>query len=228
MDSLIVLSVGKRRIATKGLAGEDSDHGLFLVERLSDALVFWWSRDIDDLERCDSDAEELLQALGGDLLRHHLDARGVLVARAPRGELAASYAAIVQQCVNSTHVWLQNFGPEETKALSRDEIPVPNVPQSRQVELYVLSPARALRELALDAAPLRVTCLDRTTTLTPREVSAFYLPRLRERGFEPKRRIWSDGSTEELAARCGSMQVLIRSEHLDGGTFVHIAWIMWP
>ena len=56
--------------------------------------------------------------------------------------------------------------------LEKVEIPLPDVPRSKRVEIYVLSPAKAMRELALEKPPVRAVCSDRLAQLTPKEVSA--------------------------------------------------------
>lgn len=225
-SSWIVLDVGKRRIETKKLIdGEE----LFAVERRENALLFEWLRDVSDLEPDEEAGEELLGLLGGKLLAFHGDPRGVLVIPVqgiltPNGD----YAAIVAKYA-STGCWLPNLSSDPGAHPERDmreEVDLPDVPRSRKVEVFVMSPARAVRELGLEAAPVRVVCLDRISQLSPKEVSGFYLPLLRERGVKARRRVWSDGSTEQLVAKTADRKILVHAEATADGTFVRIASIL--
>jgi hypothetical protein len=224
--SWIVLDVGKRRIQTRDVVdGEE----IFAAERRDDALLFEWAREVEDLEPALEAAEEVLTVLGGELLSFHRDARGILVIpvrglETPNGD----YAAIVAKYGSTGH-WLPNLSSEPGANPERDmreEIGLPDVPRSRKVEIFVMSPARAVRELGLDDTPIRVVCLDRMSQLSPKEVSAFYLPRLREQGVKAKRRVWSDGSTEQLVAKTSTRKVIIHAEATSDGTFVRLASIL--
>jgi hypothetical protein len=228
--SWIVLEVGKRRIATKELVDDDV---IVSALRSGDALLLEWNVEADDLTPPEDAADELLLAASADVLRWHKDPRGVLVAAERHlPEPSGTYAAIVAKLA-PTGVWLENLSREEgglLAATERDEIPLPDAPRSRKGELFVMSPARAMRELALDEAPLRVVVLDRTTKLGPREVAAFYTPLVKARGFTLKRRVWSDGSAEQLVGRSASHTVLVHAERTPEpeGTFVRLAWILRP
>lgn len=223
--SWIVLEVGKRRINIRELVDGEQ---LLSAERREDALLFEWVRDITDFEPKDSEgSEEVLELLGGELLGFHKDKRGVLLLpvrgmetpNGPYAKLVAKHAA--------TGVWLENLSSEPGADPVRDmraEIDLPNVPRSKQVEIYVMSPARAVRELGA-VAPIRAICMDRISQLTPKEVSGFYLPELRNRGVKAKRRVWSDGSAEQLVAQLGDRKIMIHAEVSDGGTFVRVASI---
>ena len=224
--SWIVLEVGKRRIQTREIVdGEE----IFSVERRTDALLFEWAREVDDLDAPEEAAEEVLGLLGGELLAFHRDARGFLVIpvrglETPNGD----YAAIVAKHAPSGR-WLPNLSSEPGANPARDmraEISLPDVPRSRKLEIFVMSPARAIRELELAVAPVRVVCLDRLSQLSPTEVSAFYLPRFREAGVRAKRRVWSDGSAEQLVAEMGGRRVVVHAEVTGDGTFVRIASIL--
>jgi hypothetical protein len=171
----------------------------------------------------------LVEQFGG-LLRRHRDPRGILVATS-RDFAAAepeTYASIVAKLEGQGR-WLPNISREEGAtgaALERSEIPLPDVPKSRRVELYLLSPARAMRELGLREPPLRVAASDRETSLSPREAVRFYAPHLKEKGFTTKHRVWSDGSTEQLVGHTDSHHVIVHAERQrDGRTFVRLAWI---
>jgi hypothetical protein len=224
--SWIVLDVGKRRIKTRELVdGEE----VFAAERRENALLFEWVRDVHDLEPVEEAAEEVLTALGGELLAFHRDARGILVIpvrglETPNGD----YATIVAKHAASGR-WLPNLSSEPGANPERDmreEIGLPDVPRSRKVEIFVMSPARAVQELGLADPPIRVVCLDRVSQLSPKEVSGFYLPRLREQGVKAKRRVWSDGSTEQLDAKTGSRKISVHAEATPDGTFVRIASVL--
>lgn len=221
----IVLEVGERRIHTRELVDGEQ---IFSVERREDALLVEWAMSIEDLEPLEEAAEEVLVLLGGELLGFHADSRGVLVLpvrgmetpNGPYATLVAKHAA--------TGVWLENLSGEPGANPARDmraEIALPDVPRSRHVETFVMSPARAVRELAA-VAPLRAVCVDRISQLTPKEVSGFYLPRLRAQGVRAKRRVWSDGSAEQLVAQLGDRKVIVHAEVGDGGTFVRLASIL--
>jgi hypothetical protein len=226
--SWIVLEVGKRRIATRKLVGDDV---IVSALRSGDALLLEWNVEADDLTPPDDAADELLLAASADVLLWHRDPRGILVSAArhlpaPSG----TYAEIVAKLA-PTGVWIENLSQEEGALLAateRDEIPLPDAPRSRKGELFVMSPARAMRELTLDEAPLRVVVLDRTTKLAPPEVVAFYAPLVKARGFTVKRRVWSDGSAEQLVGRSASHTVLVHAERTPEPepTFVRLAWIL--
>ncbi len=223
--SWIVVDVGKRRIATRDLVdGED----VFAVLRRTDALLFEWARAVDDLDPEEA-AEEVLGLLGGELLGLHDDERGILVIpvrglETPNGD----YRSIVAQYA-STGRWIPNLSNEQGANPARDmreEIELPDVPRSRTLEIFVMSPARAVRELGLNKPPIRVVCMDRLSQLSPKQVSDFYLPLFRARNMKVKRRLWSDGSTEQLVAQSGSRRVVVHAEDSDDGTFVRIASIL--
>lgn len=223
--SWIVLEVGKRRIRTNDLVDREE---IFSAERRGDALLFEWVMEVDDLEPVEESAESILGLLGGELLGFHEDRRGILVIpvrgmETPNGP----YAALVAKHADSGR-WIPNLADEPGADPVRDlreEIPLPDVPRSRRVETFVMSPARAVRELGA-VAPLRAVCVDRISQLTPKEVSAFYLPKLRAQGIKAKRRVWSDGSTEQVIAQIADRKVLVHSEVADEGTFVRLASIL--
>lgn len=222
----IVLEVGKRRINTRQLVdGEE----IFSAERREDALLFEWSFAMEDVVPDDQEAADtVLGLLGGELLAFHKDKRGILIIpvrglETPNGP----YKALVAKHAGSG-VWIPNFSDEPGANPTRDmraEIDLPNVPRSRHVEIFMMSPARAVRELGAKA-PMRAVCMDRNTQLTPKEVSGFYLPILRERGVKAKRRVWSDGSAEQLVAKIGDRNVMVHAEVTDDGTFVRVASIL--
>lgn len=224
-SSWIVLEVGKRRISTKDLVDGEQ---IFSAERRGDALLFEWIMAVEDLEPLEEAAEEILGVLGGELLGLHEDRRGVLVLpvrgmetpNGPYATLVAKHAA--------AGVWVPNLSGEPGADPRRDmraEVALPDVPRSRGLETFVMSPARAIRELGA-IAPIRAVCVDRLSQLTPKEVSAFYLPKLRAQGIKAKRRVWSDGSAEQLVAQIGDRRVLVHAEIDEGGTFVRLASIL--
>ena len=224
--SWIVLEVGKRRIDPRQVVDREE---IFSAERRGDALLFEWVRRIEDLDELGEEAaEEILSVLGGELLGFHHDRRGVLVLpvrgmETPNGP----YAALVAKHA-ATGVWLPNLSREpgaNPAREMRDEIDLPNVPRSREVEVFVMSPARAIRDLGA-VAPVRVVCVDRISQLTPKEVSGFYLPLFRAQGIKAKRRVWSDGSTEQLVLRMGDRNVIVHAEAGEDGTFVRLASIL--
>lgn len=114
-------------------------------------------------------------------------------------------------------------------AAEDEEIPVPGLPKARGVEVYVLSPARAMRELSLDEAPLRVVCRASYAAVRPVDVSAFYLPKLKALGFTTKRRIWSDGSAEELVGEKPAERMRVLAEKSgESEVYVRVAFILRP
>jgi hypothetical protein len=229
---LIVLDVGKRRVAVDDVVdGED----ILSSTRSGDALLFEWAIDLEDLDPPEEAAEMIVQHLG-DILRLHRDPRGILVGKSrdlPKRSSStsgATYASIVAKLA-PTGRFIPNISHEEGAtgaAVERSEIPLPDVPRSKRVELYVLSPARAMRELGLTEAPLRVTVSDRLADRAPAEVLAFYKPLLAAKGFSTKRRVWSDGSTEQLVGHTSSHHVIVHAERndVDAKTFVRVAWIL--
>jgi hypothetical protein len=226
MSSWIVLRVGKRRVDTKRIGGDEDLVGAY---RWADVLVLHWRRDVVDLHAPEEAAEELVSAVTPDVLRWSRDERGVLVV--PDSELMLDerpYDEIVRLFEGSS-LWIPNLegapGNDPMREL-RESIPVPDVPRSRKMELFVMAPGRAIRELPLVEVPLRVACLDRTTDLAPEDVSAFYLPILRADGFTVKRRKWSDGSTEQLVASRPGEQLVVHAERAAGGTFVRVAAVL--
>jgi hypothetical protein len=102
------------------------------------------------------------------------------------------------------------------------------ISKSRKVELFVMAPGRAVRELPLARPPLRVVCSDRTSELGPKEVSIFYVPILRKLGFATRRRVFSDGSTEQIVATKPGEQVVVHAERAEGGagSFVRVAAVL--
>jgi hypothetical protein len=223
--SWIVLEIGKRRLDTKGVVDEED---VFAAVRRGDALLLEWSREVDDLHPPEEAAEELLAATG-DLLQVHRDPRGVLVIpirglETPNG----SYAEIVAKYA-STGRWIPSLANEPGVNPARDmreEIPLPDVPRSRKAEIFVMSNPRAMETFKLERAPLRVVCMDRISQLAPKEVSGFYLPHLRRLGLKAKRRVWSDGSTEQLVAATETGPLIVHAEETDEGTFVRVAAIL--
>jgi hypothetical protein len=227
MSSTIVLLVGKRRVDVKKLVDEDA---VDIAERREDALLFQWQRDVEDLHPAEEAGDDIVDALGADVLRWHKDERGVLVVPVEIADLEGAYAEIVAAHAKRGR-WLPNYsndaGNDPMREL-RESIPVPDVPKSKKVELFVMAPGRAVRELPLVAPPLRVVCLDKTTELEPKEVAAFYVPLLKKLGFATKRRVFSDGSAEQVIATKPGEQVIVHAERTDGGTgtFVRVAAVL--
>ena len=217
MSSTIVLLVGKRRVDATKLVDEDV---IEIAERREDALLLQWRRDVEDLHPPEEAGEEIALALSADVLRWHRDERGVLVLPLEIAALEGAYADIVG-AHGKRGRWLPNYSREEGNDPVREmraEIPVPDVPRSKRVELFVMSPGRAVRELPLVAPPLRVVCLDRTSELLPPEVSVFYVPILKKLGFATKRRLFSDGSGEQIVATKNGQQMIVHAERTDAGS----------
>jgi hypothetical protein len=144
MSSTIVLLVGKRRVDAKKLVDEDV---LELAERRQDVLLLQWRRDVEDLLPPGEAGEEIVDVLSADVLRWHRDERGVLVVPMEIADLGGAYAEIVA-AHGARGRWLPNFSREPGADPMRDlraEIPVPDVPKSRKVELFVMAPGRAVR-----------------------------------------------------------------------------------
>jgi hypothetical protein len=225
MSSTIVLLVGKRRVDAKKLVEEDV---IEIAERREDALLLQWPRDVEDLHPPEEAGDELALALTADVLRWHRDERGVLVVPLRISALDGAYAEIVTAHAKRGR-WLPNFSREEGNDPMREmraEIPVPDVPRSKRVELFVMAPGRAVRELPLAAPPMRVVCLDRTSELVPHEVSIFYVPILKKLGFATKRRVFSDGSGEQVVATKPGEQVVVHAERAARGSFVRVAAVV--
>lgn len=227
----VLLRIGKGVLVENEVPTHpDASDGFFAVRTgkgyallLSDASPDSLS---DDAEEA---AEELATHLGPDLLSAHDDARGVLVAPAdvfaePPGR---TYDELVV-ALAPTGRWITNAGPSlRVVAGARGELPLPDYPKSKPVEFYVMSPARAMRELGLDKPATRVVRADSFARAKPAEVSAFYLPKLKALGFKTKRRVWSDGSAEELvgeqvearlmvyAEKSGAREVFVQLTHVE-------------
>jgi hypothetical protein len=225
--SWIVLEVGDRPVEAKDLVdGEE----IFSAERRNDALLLEWIRRVPDLDPVEESAEEVLALVGEPLLKAHHDNRGVLIIpvrglETPNGtyeQIVARYAA--------TGRFIPNFAKQRRAANPiremREEIPLPDVPNSKPVEIFVMDPERAVRELPLSTEPGRVVCVDRMSELQPDEVSDFYLPLLRRKGYSTKRRVWSDQSAEQLVAKSGARMMIVHAERADEGTFVRVALVL--
>ena len=227
---MVVLHVGKRRVdGNKLVDGEQ----IASCTRTVDALLFDWEISLDQLDPPDEAATSLVDAFG-EMLQLHDDPLGVLVV--PSSALtqeaeSMTYAKLVAKLAPSGR-WIKNVAHEvgtTGASVERGEIPLPDVPRSRKVDLFLLSPARAMRELGLKEAPTRVACNDRNTALSPSDVVKFYAPLLKEQGFASKRRVWSDGSAEQLVGHTDANQVTIHAEKAEAGrTFVRLAWIAKP
>ncbi len=136
--SSVVLHLGKRRVAgRKYVDGED----VLACTRTVDALVFGWAIDLDQFDDPEEGAELLVEKFG-DLLRLHRDERGILVGPAPALDRfktleSATYAEIVA-AMAPTGRWIPNVSHEPGAtgaALERVDIPLPDLPRSRRVEL---------------------------------------------------------------------------------------------
>jgi hypothetical protein len=154
----------------------------------------------------------------------------VLVVPMEIADLGGAYAEIVA-AHGARGRWLPNFSREPGADPMRElraEIRVPDVPKSRKIELFVMAPGRAVRELPLALPPLRVVCLDRTSELGPKEVSILYVPIQKQLGFATKRRVFSDGSTEQIVATKPGEQVVVHAERAEGGagSFVRVAAVL--
>lgn len=208
----------------------DAADGFFALRAGRKLALLVLRASLDDLSSDDDEAtEELVSFLGADLLAAHDDPRGVLVASSgsePKGE---TYDDLVAELAPSGR-WVRNGGRASRVVAAEDEeIPVPGLPKARGVEVYVLSPARAMRELSLDEAPLRVVCRASYAAVRPVDVSAFYLPKLKALGFTTKRRIWSDGSAEELVGEKPAERMRVLAEKSgESEVYVRVAFILRP
>lgn len=84
-----------------------------------------------------------------------------------------------------------------------------------------------MRELALQEAPLRVVCRTSRAKVRPIDASSFYLPKMKTLGFTTKRRVWSDGSAEELRGEKAGASLHVFAER-DGADaiFLRVAFIL--
>lgn len=225
-SSWIVLSLGELPVATADLVDNES---IFAAERREDALLVHWGIELEDDDEDEAIADAIVGVLGADLLAEHRDPEGVLVV--PVRELvtpSGDYVALVRKLGGGGRVVPCSAmrSGEHTPTALRAEVDLPNPPSSRAIETFVMPPARAFEELGLATPPIRAVCVDRASELSPREVSGFYLRELRRRGIKAKRRVWSDGSTEQLLAWNAGRRYLVHAEETEDGTFVRLASIL--
>jgi hypothetical protein len=197
----------------------------------ADLLVLLWRQDFSDLDDDSPAAAELLwTSLGVELLARHRDERGVLVTPAALLAVEARDYDSGVAAYRAAGVWLPNVSRDSgghLVALDPSELPLPRLPKSKLIEYYVVKRARALRELELTSPPLRTIRLELESAATPREVSAFYLPRLKEQGLHVKRRVWSSGGAERLAAENDVVKAVVLAERRAlGVTFVQVSWAL--
>lgn len=200
-----------------------------VVQHLQDLLVLHWDYDFSDLSDVDQAADELVASLGADLLYGHRDPRGVLLTPASLAPIQADDYEHGVSSYSPAGLWAPNRAREpggRLTAAEESEIPLPKYPGSRRLEFYVMKAARAMRELELAEVPLRSLRLELQTRATPREVSAFYLPRLKQQGLSVKRRIWSSGHAERLWGTASSAFGVIYAEQRGPATVIQVSWIL--
>lgn len=229
--SYVVLRVAKRVLVENEVPTHpDASDGFYVARSgkgyallLSDASVDSLSADAGEA------AEELATHLGPDLVATHDDPRGILVAAADLFEAPAgrTYDELVA-ALEPRGRWISNAGPSlRVVGAERSELPLPDFPKSKPVDFYVMSPARAMRELALAEAPARVVRADAFARACPVDVSAFYLPKLKELGFATRRRVWSDGSSEELVGKRAGVRLTVSAEKSGPGeVFVQLTLVL--
>lgn len=180
--SYVVLKVGRATLVDHRAPFEpDAKAGWFVLRTGKGfALVF-----VESFER-----------LPADLLNEHREKRGVLVADVgdptdePTGD---SYEELVRELERDRKGrWLSNEGNVI------DDLPVPDPPRSKLLEVVVVPPARAVREHALTETPKRVLRRNLSVKGTTADVVAFYRPKLRDLGFEVEHDEWPKKKTEEL------------------------------
>ncbi|AKV04422.1 hypothetical protein AKJ09_11085 [Labilithrix luteola] len=221
MSSYVVLKLGTATLKKHAVPTHpDAADGYFALRSGRGVALLFLEASLDDLSSDDEEAaEELALHLTADLLAGHRDPRGVLVSSGnpksePRGK---TYDQLVAE-LSPNGRWIPNEGAALIDVAGEDrEIPVPPLPKAKPIEVYVLSPARAMRDLALQEAPLRVVCRTSRAKARPVDASTFYVPKMKALGFTTKRRVWSDGSAEELRGeKAGaSLQVLAEQDGAD-------------
>jgi hypothetical protein len=227
MDFGVYLFLNLRKAPT---ASELHD-GVLLVAKGRDLAVVRWDTSFADLTDPEESAETLWVTLGSLLLEKHRDPKGILVIDARSSQKppqAQTYAAAIA-AHGAKGRWLKNVALEpggSLEAARRSDVPLPDMPTSKRGEFYVLSPARAMRELGLTAEPLRVVRFELFVKAPPAKVSEFYSPLLKTRGFKVKRRIWSDGSAEQLVGTSSAFDAVVHAEAAERrATFVQVSWI---
>jgi hypothetical protein len=176
----VVLQIGRPTLVDHGAPFDaDSKAGWFVLRTGKGfALLF-----ADEFER-----------LPVDLLEEHKERRGVLVADVgdPTDEpIGDSYEDLVKE-LGRRGRWLSNEG-----AVLHD-LPVPDPPRSKLLELVVVPPARAMREHALTETPKRVIRRNVSAKGTTADIVAFYRPKLEALGFTIDHDEWPNKKTEEL------------------------------
>jgi hypothetical protein len=214
-----------RRKPSRDLLGDAA-----VVHHHEDLLVLSWEYDYSDLSDVDQAADELVAGLGADLLYGHRDPRGVLLTPASLSPIQADDYEHGVSSYSPAGLWAPNRAREpggRLVAADESEIPLPKYPRSRRIEFCVLKAAQAMRELELAEVPLRTLRLNLLTRATPREVSAFYLPRLKAQGLSVKRRIWSSGNAERLWGSAVSLFGVVYAEKCGPAeTLVRVSWVL--
>ncbi len=231
MSSYVVLKIGTATLKQHEVPTHpDAADGYFALRSGKGVALLFLEASLDDLSPDDEEAaEELALHVTADLLAEHRDPRGVLISsgdprNAPRGK---TYDELVAE-LSPIGRWIPNEGAALIDLAGEDrEVPVPPLPKAKPIEVYVLSPARAMRELALQEAPLRVVCRTSRAKARPVDASAFYLPKMKALGFTTKRRVWSDGSAEELRGEKAGASLHVFAER-DGADaiFLRVAFIL--
>jgi hypothetical protein len=204
----VVLQIGRSTLVDHGAPFEpDATSGWFVLRTGKGfALLF-----ADEFER-----------LPADLLKEHREKRGVLVADVgdPTDEpIGDSYEDLVKE-LGRRGRWLSNEGSVI------DELPVPDPPRSKLLELVVVPPARAMREHALTETPKRVIRRNVSAKGTTADIVAFYRPKLAELGFEIEHDEWPKKKTEELDGLKKDARLVIGAVATSpGDVFVQLLFI---
>lgn len=214
-----------RRKPSRELLG-DAD----VLHHQTDLLVLAWDFDFSDLADVDQAAEELVAGLGTELLYLHRDPRGVLLTPTSLQAIdAADYRSGVA-VYSPAGLWAPNLAREPGVRLAagdETEIPLPRFKPSRKLEFYVVKTARAMQELELAEVPQRTVRLELTSGASPREVSAFYLPHLKQHGLRVRRRIWSSGVAERLIGSSVAHYAFVHAEKRGPReTLIQISWVV--
>lgn len=213
LGSYVVLGIGRPTLVDHDAPTEpDAREGWFIL-RTGKGFALLFSDSTDDL----------VDRLGGDLLREHKDRRGILVADVvdPTDEpIGDSYEALVKELEKKGR-WIPHG-----KELDRKEMPVPDPPRSKVVAFEVVPPGRAMREHALTETPKRVVRRNLTARGTPADVMSFYIPKLEAAGFAVEHDKWPKRRTEEVdGLRKDARLVIGAVARSDSEVFVQLLFI---
>jgi hypothetical protein len=154
----------------------------------------------------------------------------VLLTPASLAPIEADDYAHGVSCYSPAGLWVPNRAREPSlrlMAAEPAELPLPVYPRARRLDFGVVKAAQAMRELELAEVPLRTLRLELATPATPREVSAFYLPLLKQQGLRVRRRIWSSGRAERLWGSAPSAFGVVYAERRGpSDTWVRLSWVL--